>query len=111
MDVDKREVAEGEANAAAKFALNPLDRAESLARVRALVVTVLEDQRSLGRPAYVIDAVVDRLDPWRSAHVGVPSSPGTSSAARSASSSSISIAAMFSSRWVTELVPGISSIR
>src|SRR4051812_43281136 len=76
MNVDEREVAESEANAnaAAEFALDPLDLAVGLARVRALVVAVLEDQRSVGRSAYVIDAFVERLDRRRGAHTGVPSS-------------------------------------
>ena len=42
---------------------------------------------------------------------GSPTCVAFSSSARSCSSSSTSAAAMFSSRWATELVPGISSIR
>jgi hypothetical protein len=72
VDVGEREMAEGEADAAVPFALDPLDRTERLARVRALVVAILEDQRRVGPAAYVINAFVERLDGWRGADAGVP---------------------------------------
>jgi hypothetical protein len=61
MDLGQREVTEREPDPIAESSLDPLDLAFSVARVRALVVPVLEDQASGHATADVIDRVLDRL--------------------------------------------------
>src|SRR6185437_14072096 len=60
MDLDEREVPEGETNAPAQFLLDAFDRAKRPTGVRALVVAVLENQPSRRRPAGVVDLLVQR---------------------------------------------------
>jgi hypothetical protein len=60
VDLGKREVAERKADAVGA-ALESLDLAKRLARVRALVVAVLDDDVALRRPADVVDRFVKRL--------------------------------------------------
>src|SRR4029077_9629692 len=62
MDVDEREVAEREADAAVELSLDTFDLAECPSRKRAFVVAVFEDEAGAGRAADVI-SVVERLDP------------------------------------------------
>jgi hypothetical protein len=61
MDLGQRDVTEREPDPIAESSLDLLDLAFSVARVRALVVPVLEDQASGHATADVIDRVVDRL--------------------------------------------------
>src|SRR5207302_10622125 len=58
MDLDEREVPEGETNAPAQFLLDVFDRPRRLPGVEALVVAVLENQTSGRRPAGVVDLLV-----------------------------------------------------
>ena len=62
MDLGEREVAEGKPHLPAELCLDALDRAVRLARVRALVVAVLDDHSRVGRPAHVVDTVLERRD-------------------------------------------------
>src|SRR4051794_30297218 len=62
VDLGEREVPEGEADALAQLGLDAFDCAEGRARVRALVVAVLDDDRRRGGAADVIDHLVQRLD-------------------------------------------------
>ena len=52
---------EGEADAPRQLFLDAFDLAKRLARVRTLIVAVLDDQRSGRRPAQVIDGLVKWL--------------------------------------------------
>ena len=61
MDLDEREVPEGETNAPAQFLLDILDRPKRLPGVGALVVAVLENETTGCRPAGVVDLLVQ----WR----------------------------------------------
>jgi hypothetical protein len=61
MDLDEREVPEGETNAPAQFLLDVFDRPKRLPGVGALVVAVLEDHPTGCRPAGVVDLLVQ----WR----------------------------------------------
>src|SRR6476659_7786874 len=61
VDLGQGKVSEGEANPIAQLPLDPLDLSKRLARVRALVVAVLDEQTSVRGPADVIDRVVKRL--------------------------------------------------
>lgn len=60
MDVGERTVAEREAEASAELLLDALDLAERHSRMRALVVTVLEDDAGAVRTADVIDRLLER---------------------------------------------------
>ena len=60
MDLGEREVAEGEADATAQPALDPLDLSIRLPRIGALVVAVLEDETTGRRAADVVDLVLDQ---------------------------------------------------
>jgi hypothetical protein len=51
---------ECEPHVPAELLLDSLDRVEGLPRVRALVIAVLDDQAPGGRPADVIDLLVQR---------------------------------------------------
>jgi hypothetical protein len=62
MDLRQRKVAEREADPAVQLSLDALDLSKRSARVRALVVAVLEDEPPGGRAADVIDLVVERLE-------------------------------------------------
>src|SRR6478609_711083 len=61
MDIRERKVPEAEPNVSTAKRFDTLDLTERPARVRALVVAVLDDQRSGGRAAHMVDAV----DDWR----------------------------------------------
>src|SRR3954454_17183762 len=65
MDRGQREVPEGEPDV--ELRLDALDRPERLARIRALMVAVLEDQPRARGAADVIDRLLDRLD-WHLTH-------------------------------------------
>src|SRR5690242_19080703 len=61
MDLGQREVPEREAHATGELRLDPLDRAVRLARIRTLVIAVLDDQPSARGSANVV-TVLQRLD-------------------------------------------------
>jgi deazaflavin-dependent oxidoreductase (nitroreductase family) len=61
VDIAQGEVPEGKADAFPELHLDPFDLAKGLARKRALVVAVLDDQTSGRTAADVVDSVVQRL--------------------------------------------------
>src|SRR5438105_4941726 len=61
VDLCQGKVPEGEADAPRQLFLDAFDLAKRLARVRTLIVAVLDDQRSGRRPAQVIDGLVKWL--------------------------------------------------
>ena len=62
VDLRQREVAKGETDAARQLTLDPFDRPEGLPRIRALVVSVLEDHRGVRSAPHVIDVLGERFD-------------------------------------------------
>jgi hypothetical protein len=61
MDLGQREVPEREPDAAAQLFFDALDLAERLARVRAFVVAVLDDQAPVASAPDVVDRLVNGL--------------------------------------------------
>jgi hypothetical protein len=62
VDPGQREMPEGEVDTVRLFCLDASDRPVRLARIRAFVIAVLDDQTTSGRSANVIDALVHRLN-------------------------------------------------
>jgi len=73
MDLDEREVPEGETNAPAQLLLDVFDRPKRSPGVRALVVAVLENETSGRQPAGVVDPLVQWLQVSRPPRRNSPS--------------------------------------